>query len=109
MLSRDSIIWWLAIAGAVITYLLSAEPPTQWDYKEWLQAISFVVATVSGKLATSPLVGKESANVGAQTARVEEAKRMLVQAKELSTDAVEDPLPPPIRGVHRPRSDRNAE
>jgi hypothetical protein len=55
MFTRDSALWWLAIVGAVVTYLASAEPPTHWTYHQWIQAAMFVVATVSGKLANSPL------------------------------------------------------
>ena len=58
MFTRDSAIWWLAIVAAVLTYLIAAPPPTQWDYYEWLKAIAFGVATISGKLATSPLPSK---------------------------------------------------
>lgn len=58
--TRDSVIFWLAILGAVITYLMSAgAPPGQWTYQDWLQAASFVVATLAGKLATSPLPHSE--------------------------------------------------
>lgn len=60
MLTRDSIIWGLTIAGAVVAYLIGAgEPPTGWAYGEWLQALSFIIATISGKLATSPLPHSE--------------------------------------------------
>lgn len=56
LFARDSIVWWLAIIGAAVTYLISAgEPPPQWDYQQWLQALSFGVATIAGKLATSPM------------------------------------------------------
>lgn len=55
MLTRDSVLWWLAILGAVATYLASSEPPTHWTYHQWIQAAMFIVATVSGKLASSPL------------------------------------------------------
>lgn len=57
MVTRDSGVWWLGIAGAALTYLLAAPPPTAWDYYEWLRAVAFLVATLSGKLATSPLRG----------------------------------------------------
>jgi hypothetical protein len=58
---RDSIVWWLAIVGALIAYLVSAgKPPTVWDYSQWLQFAAAVVATVSGKLANSPLKGKDA-------------------------------------------------
>jgi len=55
--SRDSIVWWLAIAGAALTYLATAPNPVQWDYAEWIKFTSFAVATLSAKLATSPLPG----------------------------------------------------
>ena len=58
-MSRDSIVWTLAILGALVTYLLSVgTPPTDWNYQQWLQFVAAVVATVSGKLATSPLRGR---------------------------------------------------
>ena len=58
MWTRDSWVWGLGIVGAALTYLLAADPPSTWDYYEWLRAAAFVVATVSGKLATSPLRGE---------------------------------------------------
>lgn len=82
MLSRDSWILWLAIIGAIVTYLLASPPPNQWLYQDWLKAAMFIISTAAGKLATSPLPGADAANIGAQTAKVEEAKRGLVQAKK---------------------------
>jgi len=58
MLTRDSVVWTLGFFAAVIGYLLTAQkPPTAWSYMEWLQALSFVVAWVMGRLANSPLAG----------------------------------------------------
>ena len=54
-LTRDSFVLWLPVVGAAITYLLAADPPTTWDYHQWLQAAAAIVATVSTKLMTSPL------------------------------------------------------
>jgi len=57
-MSRDSWVLWLGTAVAVLGYLMTAEePPTAWGYMEWLQAISFILVWISGKLATSPLKG----------------------------------------------------
>ena len=57
---RDSIIWALAIGGAVVTYLIGAgKPPTEWSYGDWLQSFAFLIATVSGYLKTSPLAHSE--------------------------------------------------
>ena len=57
MPTRDSIVWWLGIVGAALVYLSQCPPPQTWAYGDWLQCIAFLVATVSGKLATSPLKG----------------------------------------------------
>ena len=57
--TRDSAVWWLGIVGAVVTYLAASRPVPEWDYYAWLQAVAFAVATVSGKLATSPLAGAD--------------------------------------------------
>lgn len=58
-MNRDSIILWLGLVVAVVGYLIgAAKPPTEWAYMEWLQAASFVLAWVTGKLATSPLKGE---------------------------------------------------
>lgn len=58
MWTRDSMVWWLGLIAAAIGYLITAEkPPTEWTYMQWLQAASFVLAWMVGKLATSPLAG----------------------------------------------------
>ena len=57
MPTRDSVVWWIGIVGAVLTYLLASDPMPMWDYYGWLKAAAFAVATISGKLATSPLKG----------------------------------------------------
>ena len=58
MINRDSLMFWLLLAVAVVGYLTTAgKPPTQWGYMEWLQAVSFVLAWVTGKLMGSPLAG----------------------------------------------------
>jgi len=55
-LTRDSMVWFLVLAGSVIGYLVSAKtPPTQWSYNEWLQAVSALIAILSTKLQGSPL------------------------------------------------------
>lgn len=63
MWTRDSIIWWLGIAGALLAYLSQAPTPTTWDYAEYVKAASLLVATISAKLATSPLAGKPKQEV----------------------------------------------
>jgi len=55
MPGRDSWLWFLGIVAAVLTYLAAAPPPTTWTYPEWVQAAAFVVATIAGKLSSSPL------------------------------------------------------
>lgn len=53
--SRDSWVWWLGIAGALLVYLGASEAPTLWHYDDWIKALAFVVATAAAKLSTSPL------------------------------------------------------
>lgn len=61
LVSRDSLILYLGAAIAAITYLLTADkPPTEWDYKTWLNAASLALAWLMGKLQTSPLDGAET-------------------------------------------------
>ncbi len=65
MPNRDSLALWVALAVAIVTYLASAgKPPQEWSYAEWIQAASFILAYLSGKLATSPLPGKNAAPLG---------------------------------------------
>ena len=60
-LNRDSLLLWLGLGVAIVGYLGSAaKPPTEWSYAEYLQAASFVLAWAMGKLATSPLRGKDT-------------------------------------------------
>lgn len=60
MLNRDSVMLWVGAIGALVLYLQNADgTPIQWDYNQWLQFVAFVVAFISGKLATSPLKGAD--------------------------------------------------
>lgn len=58
-LTRESLILWLGVVGATLTYLLNAPPPTAWDYPEVLKFASFLVGIGLAKLQHSPLPGKE--------------------------------------------------
>jgi hypothetical protein len=54
--TRDSLVWFIALGAALVAYLLAAEkPPTEWSYREWLQATAAVFAALSTKLQASPL------------------------------------------------------
>ena len=54
--TRDSLVWFVALGAALVAYLLAAEqPPTEWSYREWLQAAAAVFAALSTKLQASPL------------------------------------------------------
>jgi len=57
-LTRDSLSLWLASVIAVLGYLAASKPPTEWSYAEWIQAMTFVMVWISGKLAASPLRGE---------------------------------------------------
>ena len=52
-------MWWLVIVGAAATYLAQMPTPTMWTWAQWMQTVAAIAATVAGKLATSPLPGKE--------------------------------------------------
>ena len=59
-LTRDSASLWLGMAGALVAYLIgSGEPPTQWDYGEWLQFAAATIGAFIGVLRTSPLPHSE--------------------------------------------------
>lgn len=58
MWTRDSKVFWLGLAIALIGYLSMSDPPTMWSYADWLKFAAFVLAWGSGKLATSPLPGE---------------------------------------------------
>ena len=58
MLTRDSLTWIVLLLVAAVGYLTTAaKPPTEWGYMEWLQAASFLLAWIVGKLGSSPLAG----------------------------------------------------
>ena len=60
-ITRDSLLLYVGLAVAVVGYLTTAaKPPTTWGYMEWLQAASFILAWIMGKLGTSPLSGNPS-------------------------------------------------
>jgi hypothetical protein len=58
MITRDSVVWTVAALASAVGYLVAAQtPPWEWSYPQWLQAATFVLAWLSGKLATSQLAG----------------------------------------------------
>jgi len=57
MLTRDSALWWIGMCSALVLYLANAPTMNAWTYAQWLQFAGFVLATLSAKLATSPLPG----------------------------------------------------
>lgn len=63
-ISRDSIIWWVGIVGAIATGLAMNFDMFPWipdHVQHWISLLAFVFGIVSGKLATSPLPGKDDA------------------------------------------------
>jgi hypothetical protein len=61
MLTRDSWIWLVGLLAAVVGYLMTAQkPPTAWSYMEYLQAASFILAYIVGRLSSSPLAGDKT-------------------------------------------------
>ena len=73
-LSRDSALLWLAIIGSLAVYLGASGPPTLWTWAQWMQFVAACVATISGKLGTSPLPGKTEADKIDMTAARLDAK-----------------------------------
>ena len=58
MITRDSVVWTVAALTAWVGYLVASERPLfEWGYREWLQAATFGLAWLSGKLASSKLAG----------------------------------------------------
>lgn len=54
--SRDSLVWNLGIAAALLAYLIADQRnPLTWDYQSWLKFIAAAISTVLAKLGTSPL------------------------------------------------------
>lgn len=59
-MNRNSLGLWLAALAALVGYLVTAgDPPSEWSYQQYLQAIAFLAAWGVGKLQSSPLPGPE--------------------------------------------------
>ena len=67
LLARDSWTWWLIVLGAMLTYMTNKAPVTAWQYNDWLEAAAFLVATVAGKLSTSPLASQRELAEGTRS------------------------------------------
>lgn len=69
MFTRDSLMLWLALGGAIVAYLISiGTPPTQWDYSQWLQAIFAGMGMALAKLQNSPLPSTREVKSGEREA-----------------------------------------
>lgn len=59
-LTRDSVLLYLGLAGAIITFVLaSPKEIPEWGTRDWLQAALLGVSWLTGKLQTSPLPHSE--------------------------------------------------
>ena len=54
-ISRDSTLWWLALAGAVLAYVKLNGNPAHWNFDQAVDAGIAAVAWLLGKLQSSPL------------------------------------------------------
>lgn len=63
MPTRDSMIWWVLMIGAVLGYVATLPAPTTWSYEQWMNAAVVIVGIIAGKLATSPLAGAPKPDV----------------------------------------------
>lgn len=62
MLTRDSVVWTVGIVGSIATGLAMNYDLFPWlsdSAKHWINLVAFVTGILSGKLATSPLKGKD--------------------------------------------------
>jgi len=63
-MTRDSILWWFGIVGAVILGLATlgnlADYGIPDSFLPYIRLAALIIGIVSGKLATSPLPGKPS-------------------------------------------------
>lgn len=59
MPSRDSVVWWLVLAGSVLAYLANSPAPVTWSWAQWMQALAALVGIVAGYLRSSPLPGNK--------------------------------------------------
>lgn len=62
-MTRDSMVWWIGIAGGVLTAAAAQVDVFPEAWRPWITLASTIVAAVSGKLATSPLKGAKPENV----------------------------------------------
>src|SRR3990172_195391 len=60
-LTRDSALWTVLIIGAVLAYLGTMPPPTQWTYTQWVQSLSALVAAIAGGPRNAWLPGENDA------------------------------------------------
>jgi hypothetical protein len=81
--TRDSSIWWLAMAAALFAYLSTKPEPTVWNYQDWVQFFSATVAAIAGKLMHSGL--PSSTEVRARDAVV--AEQAVVEKQEEAANA----------------------
>lgn len=58
-MNRDSVLLWLGIIGGILGVLVAQLDalPFSPEVKTWITILASLLATVSGKLATSPLPG----------------------------------------------------
>jgi hypothetical protein len=61
-LTRDSVVLWLGVAGAVLGYLRSVPAPWLWTYDQWIAAACAAVMGLFFKLQSSPLKHSDEAN-----------------------------------------------
>jgi hypothetical protein len=59
-MTRDNFAWTLGIIAALFAYLIAdGRSPVTWAYLDWIKFGAAAIATISGKLATSPLPHSE--------------------------------------------------
>jgi len=59
MINRDSFVWWVGIVGAILTAIANEQGVFPPEWKPYIHLGALICGILSGKLASSPLRGKD--------------------------------------------------
>ena len=87
LISRDSAVWWVGMVAGVITAILAHIDRFSFisgTMEEVLSFVGLILAVLSAKMATSPLMGEQSVAIGTAQAKIVDGKRDLAKAVQVS-------------------------
>ena len=58
-ISRDSVVWWLGMIGAVLAAVVNQTGLFPVEWYPYINATAFIVGVISGWMKTSPLPGEK--------------------------------------------------